>query len=149
MNVRHAGRGRGFSLIEAMIAIAVVSIAALGSLAYQYLGAKQLKIARAEFAATRIGQMVIEDWKSAGAVSNYDPAVLGSGFINDAVSGGYVVAVDGITFYIAAPLVSSVVDTKPFAGTLRQIIVTVRWRNDFSPGVPTANDPALVFTTYK
>jgi prepilin-type N-terminal cleavage/methylation domain-containing protein len=137
-------RRRGFSLVETAIAIAVVSIAAFGTLAYQYLGVKHLKIARAEFAATRIGQLVTEDWKSVGGAFGYDPTMLGFGLVGTYPN--YTVTVDGITFSLS--LATNIIDTQPYSGTLRQITTTVRWRNDFSAIAPTANDQILVFTTY-
>jgi prepilin-type N-terminal cleavage/methylation domain-containing protein len=137
-------RQRGFSLVESAIAIAVVSIAAFGSLSYQYLGAKHLKIARAEFAATRIGQMITEDWKSVGGGFGYDPTMLGFGLTGTWPD--YTVTVDGITFSLS--LATVVIDTQTYSGTLRQITTTVRWRSDFGGGATGANDPTLVFTTY-
>jgi prepilin-type N-terminal cleavage/methylation domain-containing protein len=139
-------RRRGFSLVEAAIAIAVVSIAAFGSLAYQYLGTKHLKIARAEFTATRIGQMVTEDWKSEGGTVGYDLTTQAVDFIGTYPN--YTVTVDGITFYISLATVEAANDPLGYAGKLRRIDVTVRWRSNFDSAAPGADDPILVFTTY-
>jgi hypothetical protein len=40
-------------------------------------------------------------------------------------------------------------ESDDFAGTvLREIDVTVKWRHDFSNGIPTDRDPAVVLSTY-
>jgi prepilin-type N-terminal cleavage/methylation domain-containing protein len=139
-------RQRGFSLVEVAVAMAIISIAAFGSLAYQYLGEKHLKIARADFTATRVGQMFIEDWKSVGGTFGYkDPTLLlGSGL--NGTYPNYTVTVDGTMFSLS--LATNSFPSDPYAGALRQITATVRYRSDFGAGAPGANDPLLVFTTY-
>jgi prepilin-type N-terminal cleavage/methylation domain-containing protein len=141
-------RQRGFSLVETAIAIAVIAIAAFGSLAYQYLAEKHLKIARAEFAATRIGEMVVEDWKSQGGAANYDTTLLPTGFGFNGTYPNYTVAVDGITFHISLASVNLVNPPDFYAGTMYQLSATVRYRYDFGADAPGANDPILFFTTY-
>jgi prepilin-type N-terminal cleavage/methylation domain-containing protein len=147
---------KGLTLLEALIAIVIIAVMALGSLSYQYLGAQHIRIADAQLTATRIGQMVLEDWKSRGAASGYDPttintaldAAIGAGFTQ--TTGYYVITVDGLTLYIDRPLTATVAANDPagYAGRLYQIGVTVRWRNDFRADTPTAEDPSLVLTTY-
>lgn len=150
---------RGLTLIETAVAIAVIAIAALGSLSYQYYGAEHVRIAQADLTATRIGQLLLEDWKSTG-LSTYDPTTintaldttLGIGFTN--TTSYYVIKVDGITLSIDKPLTRTVApignnpDPSGYAGTVYQRSVTVRWRNDFGAGDPLVNGRSLVFTTY-
>ena len=63
---RYLRNNRGMTLSEVMIAVAVVIVAALGTLCYEYLCIDHVRYARAELIATRIGQLLIEDWKSTG-----------------------------------------------------------------------------------
>jgi len=68
------------TLTEAMVTVVIVSIAALGGLSYQYHAAKHARIARAQMTATQTVQMLLEDWKSTGGSSTYDPSLVGLGF---------------------------------------------------------------------
>jgi Tfp pilus assembly protein PilV len=67
------------SLAEVMVSVVVVTIVALGGLSYQYHAARHARIARAQITATRTAQLLLEDWKSTGGSSEYDPAALGIG----------------------------------------------------------------------
>jgi prepilin-type N-terminal cleavage/methylation domain-containing protein len=138
---------RGITLIEAMVAMAVLAIAALGALSYQFHCAKHARIAKLEMTATRTAQLLLEDWKSNGGSSSYDPTTLGLGFTKDQDSGFYKIEVDGLPMYIH--LMQRDVETDTVAGvTLREISVIVRWRLDFSDIEPEAMHPHLVLTTY-
>lgn len=68
------------TLAEAMVTVVIVSIAALGGLSYQYHAAKHARVARAQMTATRTIQLLLEDWKSTGGSSEYDPSLIGLGF---------------------------------------------------------------------
>jgi type II secretory pathway pseudopilin PulG len=137
----------GLTLIEAILAMAVLAIATLGSLAYAFHGAKQIKIAHAEMAAARTGQLLLEDWKSTGGDDAYDPTTIQMGFLAG-TPGNFTTTVDGIKFYITLSPPTQV-DEDLFSGVkLYEITVTVRWRNDFSAGAVGPGDPIATFTTY-
>jgi hypothetical protein len=137
---------KGVTLVEAAAAIAVISICILGALSYQYHSARQIRIAHCELAATRVGQMVIEDWKAAGGNSDYDPRSMDIGFAKNILGSDYNITVDGTKFYVS--LDSSQVDFDDFSGiALRQIVCDIRWR-DGGTGAPTITDPEVIFTTY-
>ncbi len=75
----------GLTLVEALIAMAVLAIVALGAMGYQYYAALHARIARAQIIATRTAQLLLEDWKSTGdstggGLTTYDPYKLGLGF---------------------------------------------------------------------
>jgi hypothetical protein len=63
-----------------MVATVVLMVAALGALRCQYYAAGHGSIARAQIAAARVAQLLIEDWKSAGGSTEYDPSALRLGF---------------------------------------------------------------------
>jgi hypothetical protein len=69
-----------FILIEVMVAMVVLAIATLGVLSYQYHAAGHARIARAQIAGMRAGQLLLEDWKSTGGSEEYDLSTLGLGF---------------------------------------------------------------------
>lgn len=81
LNKRRRAAG-GDTLVETMITAAVVAIAALGGLSYQYLSAKHTKIAVSQMTATRTARLLLEDWKSTGGSSEYQPSNLGLGFLD-------------------------------------------------------------------
>ena len=68
------------TLVEVMVATAVLVIIVTGALSYQYHSARDTQIARAHIAATRTAQLLLEDWMSTGGSKEYDPSTLGLGF---------------------------------------------------------------------
>jgi hypothetical protein len=70
----------GLTLIEAVVAMVLLAIIVLGALGYQYYAALHARIARAQIVATRTAQLLLEDWKSTGGSTEYDPSMLGLGF---------------------------------------------------------------------
>jgi Tfp pilus assembly protein PilV len=149
-----ACRGRratrsGFTLVEAMVAASVTVIVALGTLGYQYYSVKHSRASQAQIMATRIGQLLLEDWKSTSADDAYDPTTLGLGFLSPepGEGGQYLITLENQTFYVQ--LIRSDVAYDPVANvTLRQVNVTVQWRTDYSRGPITVDDPAISLTTY-
>jgi len=103
---------QGVTLVEAVLAISILAITALGALSYQYHAARHSRISRELITATRTAQLLLEDWKSTGGANSYNPALLGLGFssptpipeefshsevpgsvINDSI---YTITVDGV-----------------------------------------------------
>jgi prepilin-type N-terminal cleavage/methylation domain-containing protein len=138
----------GFTILEVMAAMAIVIIVALGTLSFQYNNVRQSRISEAQTVAARIGQLLLEDWKSSGGDSDYDPNTLRLGFTL-VTTNNYVTIppLDYQTFYIQ--LASQTISTDTVAGvTLLQLSVTVSWRKDFGTGTVSSSDPTLTFTTY-
>lgn len=139
----------GFTLPEVMMSAAIITIIALGTLSYQYLGVEHSRIAEAEIAATRVSQLLLEDWKSTGGDAYYDPTELNLGLVTTSYPelGGYRITLDNQTFYMQ--LTQSDIATDPVAGvTLRQIRVAVKWRKDYAQGPVDSNDHEIDLTTY-
>jgi hypothetical protein len=132
-----------------MLAVAVTIVVALGTLCYQYYGVQHSRAADAQVTGTRVGQLVLEDWKSTGGDQDYDPAALGLGFTTTSPgeSGDYIITLDNQTFYLQ--LVRNDIDHDTVAGvTLRQIRVIIRWRKDYARGAISGSDPLINLTTY-
>ncbi len=149
----HAIRTKGMTLVEVMLAVAVIIVAALGTLCYEYLCVDHIRFARAQLAATRLGQLLIEDWKSTGGAIDYDPASLGLGFTTPSPeeTGDYFVTLDNQTFFMQLDQRLAPIANNPdtVAGvTINQISVTVRWRKDYTRGAVSGDDPAVTLTTY-
>jgi prepilin-type N-terminal cleavage/methylation domain-containing protein len=143
------GTRNGFSLLEVMLAVSLTCVIALGSLGYRYLGIKHSRASDAQFMASRIAQLLIEDWKSASGDADYDPESLQLGFAAPKAGeyGNYVITLGNISFFVY--LQNNDVENDAAAGvTLRQIAVTVKWRSDYARGAIRVYDPMLTFTTY-
>jgi hypothetical protein len=153
---RVVSKYRASSLIEAVIAIAALSVASVGALSYQYHGARQVRIAECQLAVTRVGQLLIEDWKATGADPSYNPSNLNLGFVSSQTtsfgsgSGIYTgkITVGGVAMEVRLSLLDAPVEWVPKSGTgtLKEIMAEVRYTTDGS--APSANDQILTFTTY-
>ena len=139
----------GFTLVEMMISAAIIIIVALGTLSFQYQNVKNSRISEAQVTATRLGQMLLEDWKSTGGDPTYDATSLGLGFANTTppIALNYIITLDNQTFNFQ--MTQQTISTDTVAGvTLQQLIVTVSWRKDYGSGAVSGSDPTLTFTTF-
>ena len=127
------------TLVEVMVAMAVLAIAAIGALGYQYYAAGQARIAQAQTTATRAAQLLLEDWKSTGGSSDYDPTSLGLGFSSDLPmpqseayhlpDGVYSATVDGVPMMVVLNWADVAHDSVAEV-TLRQLTVGVLWTEE-------------------
>ncbi len=151
-----------------MVSMAIIAVAAVGTVGYQYHAVKQSRIANAQITATKIAQLVLEDWKSAGAGADYDPAALqlqftaseaaaadfgfGADLGATAQDAVYDITVDGFPMQVI--LKYRDVETDAIAQiTLRQITVIVKFTDDARPENLTSTslrfyNPGIVLTTY-
>ena len=124
------------ALVETMVAMTVLTIAAVGALSYQYHAAGQSRIAQAQTTATRTAQLLLEDWRSIGGPEDYDPNALALGFSNfltmpsgqglSVPDGVYGITIDNVVMLIM--LTSDEVAYDPDVGmTLRQLTVSIKW----------------------
>ncbi len=77
---RRGGRAKAATLVEVMVAMAALSVGATGALSYQWHAVRQARVAHAQITATRVGRLLLEDWKSTGGSTEYSPSNLGMGF---------------------------------------------------------------------
>ena len=139
----------GFTLVEVMVAVSITIVVALGTLCFQYHGVKHSRASQAQIAGTRLGQLLLEDWKSTGGDPDYDPESLGLGFAAPAApeTGTCIITLDNQTFYML--LEQSEIAQDTVAGVkLCQLRVTVKWRKDYTHGATTGTDPEIFLTTY-
>jgi type II secretory pathway pseudopilin PulG len=142
---RHAA---GISLIEVAIATAVIGIAALGALSYEYHGVRQMQVARANAAAVRMGHFLLEDWKANGGsilyaknstrITTPDDLDMGFNYIGNQT---YKVTVDNIPLRIRL--------TRPTRQTsLIPLTATIKWRRDFADAATMPDDPRVVLNAH-
>jgi len=80
MTIRKHKFVQAVTLVEVMAAMVVLVISSIGALSYQYYAARDAQKARSQIIATRVAQLLLEDWKSTGGSSEYNPKALGLGF---------------------------------------------------------------------
>lgn len=137
---------RGFSLIEVVVAMVFLSVIAIGSLSYEYHSMLHARIAKADIAATQLGQLILEDWRSTGGSASYDPSSTGLSFVTlDGPNNQFLKVVDGISLEII--MSHSDVDVDSETGViLRQLNVVVDWvRNNQQDD---GDKPTLAMTSY-
>ena len=137
----------GFTLVEVIITIAVLSVVSLGAMGYQYHAVRRAKIGQTKMAAARLGSLLLESWKSRGGSDAFDPTTQNLGISELENGDRYRVTIDQIPFYIT--LTSDVKDANETTGvSLRQLSVFVQWNADYSEQIPTASAPGTTFHTY-
>ncbi len=161
MNANRPKFAAAVTLIEIMVAMTILTIAALGALSYQYHAAGHARVARAQSAATHVAQLLLEDWKNTGGSEEYDPSILTLGFssplpipakwtdvkamvlansLNNAV---YAVTIDDLPMLVMLSWEDVAFDTT--AGIkLRQLGVTVK----FGVVNQLENIPPVALNTY-
>ena len=135
---------RGTSLVEIVVTVLVLAVASVGALTYQYLSVKRAEIAGYQIMATRIAQVIIEDWKSAGGDENYDPTSLDIGFVSKG-NNQYDITFDEVPMTVTLDYRD--IDTDAVAGTtLREMTASVLWQA--AKHTDAANTSSFVITTY-
>jgi prepilin-type N-terminal cleavage/methylation domain-containing protein len=166
MSVKCPKVSKAFSVIELMVAVTIIAIAAVGGLEYQYHAVKHSRIARVQLTATRTAQLLLEDWKSVAGLTSYNPLNLQLGFANSAVPSDftmgqsigsvlnntvYTITINNVPMVIM--LGYSNVASYSISGTvttLRQLTVMARWKQGqaIGSGGNTLCDSPVILTTY-
>jgi len=150
---RKKSRRDGFTIVEVMMSVTIITIVALGTLSFQYYSVKDSRTSEAQVTATRLGQLLLEDWKSTFGDAGYDATSLGMGFVAPIPpeTGDYKITLDNQTFYLQKTQQEVDIPNNPdlVAGiTLQELSVTVSWRRDYGNGAVSSSDPTLTFTTF-
>lgn len=151
-------------MVEVTIAMAVLTIIALGALGYQYHATRQARVAHGQMTATRIGLLLLEDWKSTGGSEDYDPVFADLGFETTQCAASdfgfgeglgtalrntvYGITIDDVPMHIV--LKYKDVDTDEVAQiTLRQIAVVLKFDEPGGQsGTLAAYNPAISLSTH-
>lgn len=153
-----------FTLTEMMVAIALICIAAVGVLDYQYHSAKHQRLAQTQITASQTAQLLLEDWKSTGGSTVYNPSDLQLGFTSSSIPSGftmgesvggilnnavYTATINGVPMFIV--LGFNDVEQDAISGTtLRQLTAMIRWQLGQATGSGGASlcQTPIVFNTY-
>jgi prepilin-type N-terminal cleavage/methylation domain-containing protein len=153
---------RAFTLIELMVAVTVIAIAAVGGLEYQYYAVKHSRIAHSQITAARTAQLLLEDWKSVGGSTTYNPINLQLGFAASSIPSGFTMGLDigdnvlNSTVYTITvnnvPMVIMLcykqqVDESTVGKLLKPLTVMVRWKQ-VGIGGNSLCDLPVILTTY-
>lgn len=156
---------KALTLIELMLAMAIIAITALGALSYQYYAAKQSQIAHAQITATRAAQLLLEDWQSTGGSTAYDPLKLQLGFSSAVVPNDfamglslgsvlnnviYTITVNNLPMLIMLSW-DDVASDSVAQTTLRQLRAMVRWQQGYVLGGESDTlciSPVVLTTSY-
>ena len=118
MTVKRRRYAPAVTLVEIMVAMVVLTIAALGALSYQYYAAEHAQVAKAQTTGTYIAQLLLEDWKSTGGSTEYDPTTLNLGFSSVLSEGSHIDHYDGSIHNLYAVTVDGV-----------RMLVGLNWRD--------------------
>lgn len=155
---------KAFTLTEMMVAMAIIAIAAVGGLDYQYHSAKHSRIAQTQITAARTAQLLLEDWKSNGGSTAYNPANLQLGFSSSSVPSNftmgesigaalnnsvYIITINNVPMLIILGY-NDVAQDSASGTTLRQLTAMVRWRQGqaVGSGGNTLCPSPVILTTY-
>ncbi len=138
----------GITLVEVVITILVLAIISLGATGYNVYAMNQARTGNVKMAAARLGILLLENWKSHGGDTLYDPETLDLDIVEvEDQPDMYLAVVDDMSFYLT--LSSEDIGSNETTGViLRQLGVLVKWRADYQQGVPESSDPETVFLTY-
>ena len=121
MTVKWSKSAKAVTLIEAMVAMAILAIAAIGALSSQYHAAAHFRLAQSQMVSTRIGKLLMEDWKSTGGATDYDPVSLGLGFAATPVPSGFADG-ESVGTTLNSEIYSITIDNIP-------ILILLGWQN--------------------
>ena len=144
----------GFSLVDVLVAVAILLIAIIGTSRLRYYSAMDARKAGLRIGAARTGLLLCENWRGVNGSGTYDPvASLGSdvtistgtgpsapsGFTS---LGSYTINLNGTTYY-------ATLSWRDVQTGLRALNIIVAWplRNQAPTGVADA-DRSFELTTY-
>jgi Tfp pilus assembly protein PilV len=143
------------TLIEVVLATVIISIAATGVLSYGYHGAKQRRMARAQATATRVGHLLLEDWKANGGSIFYARAInrtpnpldlnMGFKYVTYTHKGELTECIYNLTVDLIPMRISLTRPTK--YKSFVPLTVTVRWLGDLRDNSFTNKEFKVVLTT--
>jgi len=150
---------RAFSLIEVVLAGAMMMVLASGALAYQYYSTTDVKKAEVKEAASHLALTLVESWKGQNGTSSFNPIAefedrltIKSGHSGPPVSrleeenftllGYYTVVSEGVTYFVT-------LSYRPENGTTPTMLCAcTAWRKDYAAGDITPKDASVRITTY-
>lgn len=139
--------GLGFTLIELVIALLVLAVAATGTMGYAVYAQRLASRSQSELTAARLGRLILDNWKKNGGDPAFDLTALQMGFTKQPASSVYKIMVNQLpmTVELTSTLLEN--DTQAMV-SLRQIEAKIRWRLDRKDDVLRPFDPTYTIATY-
>ena len=163
MSIKQIRRINGVTLIEIMVAMVVTLVAIIGAIGYRYYSILDARKAKVQITAARLGSVLLENWKGAGAHSepdnDFDPQDLAygeSGMYTIIVSpsntgppvpdelsgfGAYAIIIDGVTYYVTLSYQDDALSK------VRVLNTCVAWPYDYPSGAYSITDQSIKLTT--
>lgn len=128
---------QGLSLVEAMVAVFIITVGILGTFGYRYHAMLQVRRATAQNTAAQIAELLCESWRGVKGIETYEPTVYFSPSLISKVSndsdiglvlsgdftlvGIYSVSLNGVDYH-------AILSRKDLSSELRAINTTVVWQ---------------------
>lgn len=136
---------KAFSLAELIVTMAILFIGVLGSLSYHYLSTKQMITAKSQMVAGRTAALLLEDWKSTGGTTDYNPVSLGLGFqVQNNNAAMYTITLDEVAMDVTL-ITKDIAHDAETNITLREIKAIIDWTQD---GIASPINYSLGLSTY-
>jgi Tfp pilus assembly protein PilV len=150
----------GLTLVEVMVAAAILMVALVGAMAYRYYAALDARKADIMMTASRNAIMLLESWQGSGGSDTFDATAMSStglviadssftlpaaptGFTALASHGKVSITTDNVVYYAVLSSQPTVAGVTPKA-----LNVQMGWRLDRQAGSLSSGDRVLGFTTY-
>jgi Tfp pilus assembly protein PilV len=150
----------GLTLVELMLAAAILMVAIIGGMAYRYYATLDARKADIQMTASRNAIMLLESWRGSSGSDTFDATTLTSspglviadsgtgpaapsGFTTLASHGTCSITTDYMVYYVT-------LSTKPTVdgATPKALNIQIGWRQDRQAGALASTDKVLGFTTY-
>ena len=152
----------GMTFVEVIIAVAIVAVAILGTMAFRYYCNINARVSDVQMTAARIGLLLLEDWKAAVGSTTYSPigrfpadpnlvittggsgASTPTGFT--ALNNNYQVRSNRVVFNSTLSYQDDTANSPPLVP--RKLNVHITWRPDWQAGAAVSGFESFSMTTY-
>ena len=153
-------RSRGFTLVEVALSILLVTVIVLAAMSVRYLAVKQARRGDAYNTAGKLGQMLLEGWRSSGAPNTYNPITRFAGQTAIVITtstmappapsgfttlGRYQVVLDNVNYYVTLAYINENVMTQQPA----VLHAVVGFRHNYEAASVATSGNYVRLTTYK
>lgn len=150
----------GFTLIEVAISILIIMVLVTGAMAYQYRSTCDVKLSEIQATAGRLSMLLLEGWKGAQGVDDFDPVSafdseiiitesasgpdipVGKSGFTMTLLGYYRIQVEDIYYYVTLSF-DEASDLEP-----KLLNITIAWRRDYSQGLLEGNEAFIRYSTF-
>lgn len=153
-------RNHGFTLVEVMISVLIVTILATGAMGYQYTSTRDVKISEVQATAARIAMLLLESWKGQQGDTEFDPAdtfasemtiqnaITGPDAPNGSLGaplttlGSYEIIVNNVYYYVTLSY-DDESESEPMI-----LNATIAWRRDYGQGELDGDESFVRYSTF-